>query len=117
MNETDYSIASVAFPNVDDSASLGFTKYLFAQDMNDLSIKGYDLQFAAENTTIGNSAAFIVQGKPGLPSTGLNTIAQPGQGGDDVLVFYQTNGTYVSEYKRSLDGGTWSSTNVQIPLT
>lgn len=85
--------------------------------MNDFTIKGHSIVFNAENTTLGSSSDFVVQGKPGLPNTGVDTIAQPGVGGDNVLVFYQTNGTYVSEYKRGLDGGQWSSTNIQIPLT
>lgn len=84
--------------------------------MNDKLIRAYNVSFAAENTTLDTGSAFVVQGNPGLPSTGLGITAQPNPaGGDDVFALYQTDGSGISYYKRLSDGVSWTSANVRIP--
>lgn len=117
MDEADRRIASVAIPNVENSATLGYTKYLYAQDMDDKLIRAYNLSFAAENTTVNTNGGFVVNGNPGLSNTGLGVTAEPDPaGGDDVLALYQTDGNEISYYKRDADGVSWTGANVQIPL-
>ena len=116
IHETDKRTASVSIPNIDDHASLGYADYLYAQDMNDRTIKGFDIEFAAENTTWKRSLDFQVQGKTGIPGTGLGVSAQPkSAGGQDMLIFYQTWLSDIAEYKRGLNGSEWTSVNIQIP--
>jgi len=58
---------------------------------------------------------FTVQGEPGLPGTHLSVSAIPNNsGGNNVVVFYQTNGSDISEYTRDLYAGQWSA--IDIPL-
>ena len=110
--------ASITIPNVEDSATLGYTKYLYAQDRNDKLIKAYQVSFAAENTALdtGSGSGFVVQGNPGVASTGLGITARPNPaGGDDVLALYQTDGSGISYYERDSDGVSWNSANIRIP--
>ena len=101
---------------MEDSATLGYTKYLYAQDMNDKLIRAYNVSFAAENTTLNTGSGFVVQGNPGLRSTGLAVTAQPDPaGGDDVLALYQTAGSDISFYERLSDGVSWTGANIRIP--
>lgn len=84
--------------------------------MNDKLIRAYNVSFAAENTTIDTASGFVVQGNPGLPSTGLGITARPNTaGGDDVLALYQTDGSDISYYERDADGVSWNSANIYIP--
>ena len=81
---------------------------------NDLSVNGYNISWAAENTTI--QQPFTVQGELGLAGTHMSVTALPNtSGGNDILVFYQTNGTDISEYTRDLVAGQWSSVSIPIP--
>ena len=81
-------------------------------------IRGYNISWAAENTTIleGEGNQFTVQGEPGLPGTHLSVTAIPNySGGNELLVFYQTNGTDISEYTRDFYGGQWARVEIEIP--
>jgi len=117
LEKADRRIASIAISDLEDSATLGYTKYLYAQDRNDKLIRAYNVSFAAENTTLDTSSGFVVQGSPGLPSTGLGVTARPdlASGGDDVLALYQTDGSDISYYEREADGVSWNSANIRIP--
>ena len=113
---TDTTLASVAINNVHPSSSLGYTNYFYAQMQSNLMFNGYNISWAAENTTIVQCDTFTVQGEPGLPGTHLSVSAIPVlSGGSDLVVFYQTNGTDISEYTRDLVAGQWSSVNIDIP--
>lgn len=102
---------------MEDPATLGYTKYLYAQDMSDKLIRAYNISFAAENTRVDTGSGFLVQGNPGVPSTGLAVTAQPDpKGGDDVIALYQTDGSQISFYQRDSDDVSWSGTDIQIPL-
>jgi len=115
-NKADKQIASITIPNIEDSATLGYTKYLYAQDKTDKLIRAYSISFAAENTTLDTDSGFVVQGNPGLSSTGLGITAQPNPaGGDNVLALYQTHASDISYYERDADGVSWTSANIQIP--
>jgi hypothetical protein len=85
--------------------------------MNDKLIRAYNISFSAENTTLNTGSGFVVQGNPGVPSTGLAVTAKPNPaGGDDVLALYQTDGSQISFYQRDADDVSWSGANIQIPL-
>ena len=96
---------------------MGYTNYLYAQN-TDLSISGYNVSFAAENTTIPSDPGdtFVINGAKGLAGTHLSVTALPdSSGGNSLLAFYQTNGSDVTEFVRDLDAGQWTSSSVPIP--
>ena len=96
------------------SSSLGYTNYFYAQKADGLCINGYNITWAAENTTINEP--FTVEGDPGLPGTHTSVTALPNtSGGNDILVFYQTDGGDITEYTRDLVAGQWSSVSIAIP--
>lgn len=110
------SIGDVSIP-VFANSSMGYTNFLYAQNP-DLSISGYNVSFAAENTTISNDETFVINGAKGLAGTHLSVTSLPdASGGNSLLAFYQTNGTDVTEFVRDFDAGQWTSSNVPIPLT
>lgn len=78
--------------------------------------KGYNIAFAAENSTIDEKTSFTVQGERALPGSHLSVSAIPNvSGGDDVIVFYQSNGSDISEYTRDLYAGQWAKVQIEIP--
>lgn len=94
---------------------MGYTNYLYAQSP-DLSLSGYNVSWAAEDTSIPAEQTFVINGARGLPGTHLTLTALPDpSGGDSLLVFYQTNGTDVTEFVRDLEGGQWTSFSVPVP--
>ena len=106
--------ANVTIP-VYENSSVGYTNYLYVQ-RPDLSIGGLNVTWAAENTSIANDQDFVINGDKGLPGTHLSVTALPDtSGGNSLLVFYQTNGTDVTEFVRDLDAGQWTSSQVPIP--
>ncbi|KAK4623830.1 hypothetical protein CLAFUW4_05426 [Fulvia fulva] len=108
--------SSIAINNVHPSTSLGYTRFLYAQDDASLMFKGYNIAFAAENSTIDEKTSFTVQGERALPGSHLSVSAIPNvSGGDDVIVFYQSNGSDISEYTRDLYAGQWAKVQIEIP--
>ena len=94
---------------------MGYTNYLYTQNP-DLSISGFNVTWAAENTSIPSSDTFTVNGAKGLAGTHLSVTALPdSSGGNSLLAFYQTNGTDIMEFVRDLEVGQWTSTSVPIP--
>jgi hypothetical protein len=113
-NATSFSISNISSP-----ATLGFTKYLYAQDSADDLIRAYNINFAAENTTLNDTAGFVVQGNTGIQGTGLSVTARPDSSGkgDDVIALYQTDTeNQVGYYERDPDDVSWNSAIVNIPL-
>ncbi|KAL6714175.1 hypothetical protein ACLMJK_008669 [Lecanora helva] len=100
------------------NTSIGYTNYLYIQSP-DLSISGYNVTWAAENTSVAATdpdQSFTINGDKGLPGTHLSVTALPNKsGGNSLLAFYQTNGSDVTEFVRDLDGGQWTSSSVPIP--
>ena len=83
---------------------------------DDYMIHGYNISWAAENTSFVDKAGFTVGGKPGLPGTHLSVTALPDQSGGGVIdVFYQTTGDDVMLYTRDLKAGQWSGASMDIP--
>lgn len=86
-------------------------------------INGYNISWAAENTSIaerpdGELDLFTVSGEPALPGSHLSVTAIPNQsGGNSLCVFYQTNGSDVTEYTRDITAGQWSQVEIDIPTT
>lgn len=107
-------LGNVTIP-VYKNSSMGFTNYLYVQNP-DLSISGFNVTWAAENTSIDASETFVVNGDKGLPGTHLSVTALPNKsGGNSLLTFYQTNGSDITEFVRDLDAGQWTSSSVPIP--
>ncbi|KAL2053207.1 hypothetical protein ABVK25_006532 [Lepraria finkii] len=97
------------------NSSMGYTNYLYTQNP-DLSISGFNVSWAAENTSIPSSDTFTINGAKGLAGTHLSVTALPdSSGGNSLLAFYQTNGTDIMEFVRDLEVGQWTSTSVPIP--
>jgi hypothetical protein len=81
-----------------------------------LLFNGYNISWHAENTKIIQEDSFTVQGEPGIPGSHLSVSAIPNNsGGNDLVVFYQTNGSDISEYTRDLVAGQWSNVEIDIP--
>ena len=82
--------------------------------MDDNMVQGYNISWGSENTTfIGDP--FQVQGDEGLSGTHMSVTSLPNTGGgNNILVFYQTNGSDVSEYTRDWIAGQWTSVNIPI---
>ncbi|CAD6573250.1 MAG: hypothetical protein ASARMPREDX12_005920 [Alectoria sarmentosa] len=108
--------SNISIPVVQNS-SMGYTNYLYVQNP-DLSISGFNVTFAAENTTIPSDPddTFVINGAKGLSGTHLSVTSLPdSSGGNSLLAFYQTNGTDITEFVRDLDAGQWTSSSVPIP--
>lgn len=94
---------------------MGYTNFLYAQNP-DLTISGFNVSWDAENTTIPDDGTFVINGAEGLPGTHLSVTSLPdASGGNSLLVFYQTNGTDITEFVRDFDAGQWTSSSVPIP--
>ena len=96
---------------------MGYTNFLYVQN-EDLSISGYNVSWDAESTSIPSDETFTINGAKGLAGTHLTVTALPDQsGGNSLLVFYQVNGTDITEFVRDLDQGQWTSSAIPIPET
>ena len=110
--------SSIAINNVDPATSLGYTNFFYAQDAASKMIRGYNISWASENTSIVTADTFTVQGDPGIAGTHLSVSALPNlSGGNDLVVFFQTNGSDISEYTRDLVGGQWTGVDIPIPMS
>ncbi|KAL8952386.1 MAG: hypothetical protein Q9222_001695 [Ikaeria aurantiellina] len=110
----EWTKTKVTIPVHPDS-SVGFTNFLYVQN-SDSSISGFNITWAAENTSINENENFTISGDKGLPGTHLSVTALPDtSGGNSLLAFYQTNGTDITEFVRDLDAGQWTSSRVPIP--
>lgn len=108
--------SSIAIPNSFQNTSLGYTDYLYSQD-SQLNLVGYNVSFAAENTSFVSGDDFIIQADVGLAGTHMSVTAVPDDsGGQTVLVFNQVNGSDVTEFIRDLVEGQWTSYSLPIPL-
>lgn len=109
------------------STSLGYTTYFYAQ-MADRSIKGFNVLYMAENTTIVPEDTFVVSNPAGavkgLGGTHLSVTAYAEKDPtdenvtlwDSLYVFYQTEGNDITAFTRPIKGqGEWSSAPLVIP--
>ena len=107
-------IASVEIPDVHPATSLGYAAYLYTQMASNHRLIGHEISWDAENTKMAGS--FTVDGLPGIGGThlGVTRFENPGHG-ENVAVFYQTEGDDVTENVRARSGGQWASTSLSIP--
>jgi hypothetical protein len=111
-----------AIANVYPTTSMGYTTYFYAQ-MEDKSMKGFNITYAAENTTIADSFAITDPAGPvnGLAGTHLTMTAYAEKDGnttlwDSLYVFYQTSGDDITAFTRPIKGGEWTKGSLQIPV-
>ena len=95
--------------------------------MADRSIKGFNISYMAENTTIeDDSFAITNPAGPvlGLGGTHLTCTAYAQQQTvnnqttnlwDSLYVFYQTEGDDITAFTRPIAGGEWSQGSLKIP--
>ncbi|GAB7341492.1 hypothetical protein MBLNU457_7720t2 [Dothideomycetes sp. NU457] len=111
--------SSIAINSVQPSTSLGYTNIFYAQDAATNNIIGYNITWNSENTTI-SGAPFTVDGgsSPGLPGTHMSVTAEPSSsGGNNLYVFYQTEGNDITEFTRDIVSGQWSDYVLPIPAS
>ncbi|KAF2765136.1 hypothetical protein EJ03DRAFT_280674 [Teratosphaeria nubilosa] len=107
--------SSISIPNVNPATSMGYTIFFYAQAADTNLIKGYNVSWNAENTSLVGSL-FDVADTPDLSGTRFGMSALPTlSNGSDLLVFFQENGSDVSQYTRDLVGGIWSHAALPIP--
>jgi hypothetical protein len=116
-------IASVSVAGVHPSSSLGYTNYLVLQ-YGDETIRGYNISWAAENTSIALAKdggpgldEWTIPGVVGLPGTHMSVTALADEsGGSHLTVFFQVNGTDVTQFVRDDTGGAFTSSEVPVNL-
>lgn len=106
------------------TTSLGYTTYFYAQ-MADRSIKGFDYEFFAENSTYVPEKAFSITDGAGsvlgLGGTHLSVTSAEEKNPDgstkwgNLYVFFQTEGSDISVFTRLIGGGEWTKGVLSIP--
>ena len=87
----------------------------------DNSLGGYNISWAAENSTIIKDDTFTITDAKGnqpkgLPGTHFTITALPNKsGGASVYTFFQMNGSDITEFQRDLSQGQWFSSQIPIP--
>lgn len=117
VNATEASIAGVH-----PSTSLGFTTYFYAQ-LADRTIKGFNVTYASENTTLAETEAFSIADPAGpvkaLGGTHLTVTSYQEQKGadtwDSLYVFFQREGDDIAAFTRPALGGQWTGAALNIP--
>jgi len=110
-----------AIPNAFPATSLGYTTYFVAQNA-DRTVKGYNVTFAAENTTWVPEDVITVSDPSGpvkaLGGSHMCVSAVAGKsGGAALYVFYQTAGDDITFFTRDINGGPWGAGRLPIPDT
>lgn len=113
--------ATVAVPGVHPSSSLGYTNYLALQ-YGDESIRGYNISWAAENTSIAPAKngglgydEWTIPNTVGVPGTHLSITALADQsGGAHLAIFFQENGTDIVQYARDNSAGAFTYSEVPV---
>lgn len=112
---TGFLASNAAIPDVHPSTSLGYTDAFYAQK-SDYHVQGFNITWAAENTTILAQDTFTVGDTSGsvvgLPGTHL-TVSEVGK----LYIFYQTEGTDITLFKRDMAGGQQTRELLPIPDT
>ena len=111
-----------AIKNVWPTTSLGFTTYFYAQ-MEDKSIKGYNVSYMAENTTFLEDPFSVTDpggAVKGLGGTHMSVTSYTQKDGDAVVwdslyVFFQTKGDDITAFTRGIFGGEWTKGSLPIP--
>ncbi|QDS71423.1 hypothetical protein FKW77_003394 [Venturia effusa] len=111
--------SKAAIPDVHPSTSLGYTDFFYAQK-SDHHIQGFNITWAAENTTIVAQDTFTVGDTSGtvagLPGTHMTVSAvDTKSGGRALYIFYQTEGTDITLFTRDTAGGQQTMGQLNIP--
>lgn len=113
------NVTGAAFPGVYPSTSLGYTDFFYTQMQNG-SIMGRNISWAAENSTVVENQTFTI-GDAEEPWLGLNgthmsnTAVKTKSGGRDLVSFYQTNGSDITLFRRDIVSGDWDRRPLSIP--
>ncbi|TLD19365.1 hypothetical protein E2P81_ATG06982 [Venturia nashicola] len=118
---TNFPASRAAIPDVHPSTSLGYTDFFYVQK-SDHHIQGFNMTWAAENTTIVTRDTFTVGDTSGsvvgLPGTRMTVSAVPTKsGGGAMYNFYQIEGTDITLFTRGLAGGQQTRGLLPIPDT
>ncbi|KAF3007434.1 hypothetical protein E8E13_003539 [Curvularia kusanoi] len=116
--------SKAAIPDVWPSSSLGYTTFFYTQ-LADRSIRGYDINYAAENTSYPMHENFTVA-TPAEPLYALGgthltvtSMSEKNDKGetlyDSLYVFFQQNGYDITVATRRLFGGEWTIAPLKIP--
>ncbi|KAL1594108.1 hypothetical protein SLS59_008942 [Nothophoma quercina] len=116
--------SGAAIPDVWPSTSLGYTTFFYAQSA-DRSIRGYDINYNAENTSYPMHENFTVQ-TPAEPLYALggthltvSSVTEKNTEGetlyDSLYVFFQKDGDDITAATRRLFGGEWTIAPLKIP--
>ncbi|KAI9782881.1 MAG: hypothetical protein M1816_001662 [Peltula sp. TS41687] len=115
----EWTNSSISIPNVHPSTSLGYTNFFYAQMADTYAIKGYNISYRAENTSIVQEDTLTVQvqgGPSGLPGTHFSVSTIPDtSGGNSLIVFYQQQGDDITMYTRDFKNGQWTYVPLPIP--
>ncbi|KAF2402645.1 hypothetical protein EJ06DRAFT_528740 [Trichodelitschia bisporula] len=109
-----------AINNVWPSTSLGYTTFFYAQS-DDGFVRGYNISYEAESTTIVQDNTTIVGDASGpvaaIGGSHLTVSAIPNQkgAGANLWVFYQVNGDDITVFQRGLTEGQWGRGPMPIP--
>ncbi|KAJ4342301.1 hypothetical protein N0V87_001287 [Didymella glomerata] len=118
--------SGATIPDIWPSTSLGYTTYFYAQSA-DRSIRGYDINYDAENTSYPGHENFTVQ-TPAEPLYALggthltvSAVSEKNNDGDvlydSLYVFFQTDGNDITAATRRVYGGEWTIAPLKIPDT
>lgn len=109
--------SSVAIPDLGGAANLAYTNSMYGQSASDHMIRGYNITWAAENTTLVPDGDFVVGEEPGVPGTRLAVTELPDPDGihNDLVIYFQTNGSDITEFRRDSHGGSWTKAALPIP--
>ena len=106
----------VSIPGVDPLAGLSYHSSLYARMAGVGTIYGWNISFAAENTSMVPSIISQLDGETSVSSTHLFTGSIPPTGeAEEIYVFYQTHGDDITMYTGSMLSGEWSKTTLPIP--
>ena len=97
-------------------AGLSFHGNLYARMAETGVVQGWNISFAAENTSIEPSFLSTVSGPSSIPGTHLDVWSYPSGGrADEVIVLYQTQGDDITFSSGSVSSGQWNRTTARIP--
>ena len=116
--------AGLEIKDVDPTTSLGYTNYLYMQ-MADRTIKGFNVQFDAQNTWLNDDQFTIAPlGTPEkalsgthLTATAITVASEKNASIEEwssLYVFVQTEGDDITAYARGLKNGEWAKGIVEL---
>lgn len=118
----DLAIASLTFPGVAPNTGLSFHTNLYGVMSSSGDIKGWSMNFDAENTKIIDTTTDGVFGKPAVPNSHIYAWSNPPMGYPtkagqvhQTYMFCQTVGDDITLYTADPDTGEWTPETLPIP--